>query len=101
MFLFQVLNIVNLNWFVKERLFIFMFAGSDGNLDNDEAARADIWNALIAKRIHSEFGFFKFLIIMLGFDDYDFQTLVLDIDEDAKRRPSADPFSLEYNFLGG
>merc|ERR1719291_1533265 len=84
MFLFQVLNVVNLNWFVKERLFIFMFAGSDGNLDHEEAARADVWNALIAKRVYAEFGFFRFLVVMLGFDDYDFQMLVLEVDEESK-----------------
>merc|ERR1712086_773717 len=55
-FLFQMLNVVNLNWFVRERLFIFIFGGQDGNLCNDEAARADVWNALIAKRIYVHFG---------------------------------------------
>merc|ERR1712190_517870 len=83
-FLFQMLNVVNLNWFVRERLFIFIFGGQDGNLDNEEAARADVWNALIAKRIYAHFGFWKFLVVMLGFDDYDFQMLVLEIDEESK-----------------
>jgi len=85
-FLFQILNVVNLNWFVRERLFIFIFGGQGGNLSNEEAARADVWNALIAKRIYVHFGFWRFLIVMLGFDDYDFQMLVLEIDEDASRR---------------
>merc|ERR1712217_362566 len=89
-FLFQMLNVVNLNWFVRERLFIFIFGGQDGNLDNEEAARADVWNALIAKRIYAHFGFWKFLVVMLGFDDYDFQMLVLEVDEQkqARRRSS-------------
>merc|ERR1712113_379071 len=80
-FLFQMLNVVNLNWFVRERLFIFIFGGQDGNLDYEEAARADVWNALIAKRIYDHFGFWKFLVVMLGFDDYDFQTLVLEVED--------------------
>merc|ERR1712228_951264 len=74
----------NLNWFVRERLFIFIFGGQDGNLDNEEAARADVWNALIAKRIYAHFGFWRFLVVMLGFDDYDFQMLVLEVDEENK-----------------
>merc|ERR1712099_49030 len=96
-FLFQMLNVVNLNWFVKERLFIFMFAGQDGNLDNEGAARADVWNALIAKEIYAHFGFFRFLVVMLGFDDYDFQMLVLEADETLNRSSFRTP--IHANFL--
>merc|ERR1719247_1850760 len=85
-FLFQMLNVVNLNWFVRERLFIFIFGGQDGNLASEEAARSDVWNALIAKRIFQHFGFWRFLIVMSGFDDYDFQMLVLEVDEDISRK---------------
>merc|ERR1711879_637767 len=76
-FLFQILCVVNLNWFVRERLFIFTFAGEDGTLDSDERARVEVWNALIARRIYEQFGFWRFLVVMLGFDDYDYQMLVL------------------------
>jgi len=77
-FLTQVLGVVNLNWFVRERLFIFIFGGEDGNLDSDEYARISVWNAILSQKIYKEFGPFKGTIVMLGFDDYDFQSLVLD-----------------------
>lgn len=77
-FLTQVLGVVNLNWFVRERLFIFIFGGEDGNLDSDENARIAVWNAILAKKIYTEFGPLRGTIVMLGFDDYDFQSLVLD-----------------------
>eukprot|EP00927_Polykrikos_kofoidii_P062983 TRINITY_DN5779_c0_g1_i1.p1 TRINITY_DN5779_c0_g1~~TRINITY_DN5779_c0_g1_i1.p1 ORF type:complete len:488 (+),score=101.38 TRINITY_DN5779_c0_g1_i1:84-1547(+) len=80
-FLFQILGVVNLSWFVRERLFIFIFGGEDGNVDREEKARWDCWNALMAKKIYDHFGFFKGSIVLLGFDDYDFQMLVLDDDQ--------------------
>lgn len=81
-FLFQLLGVVNLRSFVKERLFLFIFAGEEGNLDSMEKSRWDTWLCLLSKRIFEEFGFFKGVVVMLAFDDYDFQKLVLD---DAKR----------------
>lgn len=79
-FLFQILGVVNLNWFVKERLFIFIFGGEDGRVDMKEKARWDVWVALIAKKVFDEYGVMKGLIVLLAFDDYDFQQLVLDDD---------------------
>merc|ERR1712187_806141 len=83
-FLFQILGVVNLNFFVRLRLFIFIFGGEDGNFDIDEKARTDVWNAMLARKIYQEHGPIKGTIIMLGFDDYDFQLLVLE-DEVRKR----------------
>jgi hypothetical protein len=77
-FLFQILGVVNLNWFVRERLLIFIFGGEDGNVDQEEKARWHVWKALVTKRVYSIHGIFKGTIVMLGFDDYDFQMLVLD-----------------------
>jgi len=85
-FLFQTLCIVDLNLFVRERLFIFVFAGEDGTLEPDEAARKQVWNALLAKRIYEHFGFWKFMVVMLGFDDYDLQLLVLDVTKKQGRK---------------
>uniref|UniRef100_A0A7S1ACU5 Uncharacterized protein n=1 Tax=Noctiluca scintillans TaxID=2966 RepID=A0A7S1ACU5_NOCSC len=79
-FLFQILGVVNLNWFVKERLFIFIFGGEDGRVDIKEKARWDVWVALIAKKVFDQYGVMKGLIVLLAFDDYDFQQLVLDDD---------------------
>merc|ERR1712196_515351 len=81
-FLFQLLGVVNLRSFVKERLFLFIFAGEEGNLDSNEKSRWEIWLCILCKRIVEEFGFFKGFVVMLAFDDYDFQKLVLD---DAKK----------------
>lgn len=33
---------------------------------------------ILSERIFEEFGFFKGVVVMLAFDDYDFQKLVLD-----------------------
>jgi len=76
--LFQTLNVVNIHWFVRERLFIFMFAGEEGNLEDKEAARIEVFNCLLARQIYRDHGWFKGTIIMLAFDDYDFQMLALD-----------------------
>lgn len=77
-FLFQIMGVVNLNWFVRDRLCQFVFGGEDGNVDLDELARIEVWNAVLAKRIFNHFGFFQAVVVLLGFDDYDFQMLVLD-----------------------
>jgi len=77
-FLFQILGVVNLRTFAKERLFLFVFAGEDGDLQIEEKTRWEVWLCILTKRIYAEFGWFRGLAIMLGFDDYDFQKLVLD-----------------------
>lgn len=77
-FLLQILGVVNLRSFVKDRLFLFIFAGEDGNLNIHEKSRWEVWLCILTKRIFAEFGLFKGLVVMLGFDDYDFQRLVLD-----------------------
>lgn len=84
-FLIQLLGVVNLNWFVRARLIIFIFGNEFGNLDTNGKARADVWSALLARRVYQEFGVFKGTIVMLGFDDYDFQMLVLDDDKKAEK----------------
>jgi len=77
-FLFQVLGVVNLNWFVRERLLIFIFGGEDGNVDQEEKDRWNVWKALITRKVYDIHGLFAGTVVMLGFDDYDFQMLVLD-----------------------
>jgi len=106
LFLFQVLGVVSLTWFVRERLFLFIFGSENGDMTNEQKARMIVWNAMIAQKIHEEFGLFKFLIIMLGFDDYDFQVLVMDEtgevdgENSYKRMPSADDGLQEETPLG-
>merc|ERR1712137_1173159 len=77
-FLFQMLGVVNLHWFVKNRLFLFIFGGDDCNLDASEKARWTVWLNILTKRTYAHFGLFYGTLVMLGFDDYDFQKLVLD-----------------------
>lgn len=97
-FLFQILGVVNLNFFVRLRLFIFIFGGEDGNFDIDEKARTDVWNAMLARKIFQEHGPIKGTVIMLGFDDYDFQLLVL---EDSLARQESYGRSSEIMLKGG
>jgi len=78
LFLFQLLSIVNLNLFIRDRLFLFLFAGEDGKLSLKEEDTKDVWVALVAREIFKQLGVFQALVIMLSFDDYDYQMLVLD-----------------------
>lgn len=84
-FFFQVLGVVDLKRLMRERLFIFVFGGKDGNMDIDEEALAKVWRAIMAKRIYGHFGRCQGTIVMLGFDDFDFQMLALDDDEESIR----------------
>jgi len=77
-FLYQVLGIVNLNWFSRERLFIFVFGGEDGTVEPEEMERWNLWSALVAKHIYGKFGLIRGTVVMMAFDDYDLQSLVLD-----------------------
>ena len=52
----------------------------DGRVDIKEKVKKDVWVALIAKKVFHEYGVMKGLIVLLAFDDYDFQQLVLDDD---------------------
>mmetsp|Transcript_27911 Transcript_27911/g.65573 ORF Transcript_27911/g.65573 Transcript_27911/m.65573 type:complete len:110 (+) Transcript_27911:882-1211(+) len=64
--------------FVRERLFIFVFAGEDSQMEPKEIARKEIWNSLLAMKIFERFGLWRSIAIMLSFDDTDFQRLVLN-----------------------
>jgi len=76
-FMFQVLGIVNLAIFARQRLFVFIFGGEDGVLSTREKAREYLWNALLAKRLWQAFPRGQWVLIILSLDDYDFQTLML------------------------
>ncbi|CAE7428345.1 GIP [Symbiodinium natans] len=77
-FVKQILGIVQLGMFVRERLFIFVFAGEDSQMQAKEVARKEVWNALLAMKIYQTFGLWKSVAIMLSFDDTDFQKLVFN-----------------------
>lgn len=76
-FMFQVLNIVNLSSYARKRLFVFIFGGEDGVVSTHEKAKEMTWNAMLAKRLREAFPLGEYLVIMLSLDDYDFQMLTL------------------------
>mmetsp|Transcript_74161 Transcript_74161/g.168024 ORF Transcript_74161/g.168024 Transcript_74161/m.168024 type:complete len:360 (+) Transcript_74161:71-1150(+) len=78
LFLKQVLGIVQLGMFVRDRLFVFVFAGEDAVMQKPEVHRKNVWNAMLVRAIWRSFSVSKFVVIMLSFDDTDFQKLVLN-----------------------
>lgn len=100
-FVWQVMSIIQVDWFVRHRLFIFMFGGKNGDLDVDEQALRDVWKGLIAKKVYATFGVWKGTVVMLAFDDYDMQFLVLEDDEDVERFKSKRKQSILFNLAGG
>jgi hypothetical protein len=89
-FLVQVLGVVQLGFFVRKRLFVFIFGGEDGIMQDEETELMETWNALLARRIWREYAIemqskVKFFIVMLSFADEDFQSLVLNENEEQKK----------------
>jgi hypothetical protein len=77
-FLVQVIGVVQVGTFVKARLFVFIFAGEDSTMQPREVALQRAWNGLLVREIWRKHSFFRFLVIMLSFNDADFQRLVLN-----------------------
>jgi len=98
LFLFQMLGVVNLTWFAKERLLLFIFAAEDGTMTAEQRAMAIVWNALLAKTVWKKLGCFRFFVVMLGFDDYDFQTLVMDEKPKALNEQPVNVFGFKQFF---
>lgn len=83
-FLNQILGVVNVTWFVKRRLFIFIFGGEDGYMNEEEELRKRLWNAMLVREMwlrfsdrHKILHICKFCVMMLSFCDYDFQRMSL------------------------
>lgn len=89
-FLVQVLGVVQLGPFVRKRLFVFIFGGEDGVMQNEEVELMNTWNALLAKRMYREYNWWKFLAVMTSFSDEDFQSLVLNENADVKKAEIGD-----------
>lgn len=83
-FLIQVIGVVQLGTFVRKRLFVFIFGGEDGILQEDEVVLMETWNALLAKRIFRDLPSWHALAVMSSFSDEDFQGLVLNENEAVK-----------------
>lgn len=77
----HILFVINLKLFATKRLFLFIFGHEDGTLDVDDYAQVEVWQAFMAKSIYEHYGFLRGTVIMLGFDDYDLQRLVLHDEE--------------------
>lgn len=86
-FVFQTMGVVQLGPFVQRRLFVFIFGGEDGVLQQKEIEIMETWCALLAKRIWRENTTLQFFAVMLSFSDEDFQSLVLNEDQ-VKREKS-------------
>eukprot|EP00415_Alexandrium_ostenfeldii_P000392 UN0392 len=80
LFLNQMLGIVQLNLYTNDRLFRFIFGGTDNYVDKSERRRMRVWNAAFQKaawdKFHDTPG--RFLALSLTFSDVDFQRMVLD-----------------------
>lgn len=83
-FLIQVLGVVQLGPFVRKRLFVFIFGGEDGILQEDELELMDTWQALLARRMYRDLSLSNFMAVMLSFSDEDFQSLVLNENAEKK-----------------
>jgi len=95
MFLVQILGIVQLDIFVRARLFTFIFGGEDSILQPHEKTLKAVWEAMLARAIWKEHSCLRFLAIMLSFSDVDFQKLVLN------ERSSNDPEAPQQEFVAG
>jgi len=84
-FLVQVLGVVQLSSFVRKRLFIFIFGGEDGILQDEEVVLMETWNALLAKRMYRDLDFWQATATMASFSDEDFQSLVLNENKEVKK----------------
>merc|ERR1712167_396181 len=83
-FLVQVLGVVQLGPFVRKRLFVFIFGGEDGMLQDDEIELMETWQALLARRMYTDLEYKQFIAVMLSFSDEDFQSLVLNENQEKK-----------------
>lgn len=78
-FVMQLVGVVKMGSLVQRRLFVFMFAGEDCVLEEKDETNMRAYNALLTWRIWQvSKSWFHFNAIMLNFNDYDFQRLVLN-----------------------
>jgi len=84
-FLVQLLGIVQLGAFVKARIFLFIFGGEDGVIQDEEEALQEVWESLLAKRMYEDLPLTEFVATVLTFSDEDFQRLVLNESAEKKR----------------
>lgn len=85
-FLNQILGVVQVGWFVKSRIFLFIFAGEDGQMSEKEKAVKLLFEAMVARKLWEELRPIQAIAVYLTFSDYDFQKMVLDTTSQASVR---------------
>jgi len=80
-FINQMLSVVQLGRYSRRRIFVFMFAGEDGQIDAVEDARKQIWEGMFAMWCWEQLKWYQAISVYMSFSDYDFQKLVLDNKE--------------------
>lgn len=80
LFLNQVLGVLDLDMFTKERLFLFIFGGEDARISPNEKRVQQVWSAMLCQRLWRCYAGRpdKFLFVILTFSDIDFQKLTLN-----------------------
>lgn len=82
MFIVQILGIVQLSMFVRDRIFLFIFGGEDSIMQPAERALKSIWQAMVVRKVCQLFEWHKATAILITFDEDDFQKLVLNENGD-------------------
>jgi len=82
LFVNQLLGIVQLGWFTKQRIFIFIFAGEDGAMSQKEYAIKLTFDAYLCYKVQEEHGLFNAIFFWWSYSDSDFQKMVLDNKDD-------------------
>lgn len=101
-FVFQMLGVVQLGWFTKNRIFVFIFAGEDGQMSQKELAIKKTFDAMVAYRIFQIHGLPKALFFWWSFSDADFQKMVLDSkDDDSSEQYAASKGLVSQGLEGG
>jgi len=81
-FMSQVLGIVQLSTFSRNRVFAFVFAGEDGALSAKEVMIKDSWESMLAQQIWTKLSWYQAIAVYLSYGDADFQKLALEEKED-------------------
>eukprot|EP00931_Biecheleriopsis_adriatica_P009401 TRINITY_DN110483_c0_g1_i1.p1 TRINITY_DN110483_c0_g1~~TRINITY_DN110483_c0_g1_i1.p1 ORF type:complete len:412 (-),score=70.63 TRINITY_DN110483_c0_g1_i1:141-1376(-) len=99
-FIMQVVGIVQLYRSLQRRLFLFVFGGEDTVMQLHEAVRKDVWSAAVTRKARRTFPWWQFTIIMMTFDDTDFQKLMLNENRTAKAASPVDESTLRASIAG-
>jgi len=79
-FVLQIIGVIDLSFWIRHRLFDFVFGKADGKVSRSEKSEERVFNCMLAREIWRASGrsFSTFSVVMLNFSDTDFQKLVLN-----------------------